>query len=95
MFDSNDHLVVESGNVPVRRGGGWTVVRVGRMAYRRVMVNFAKYVVIEFLNREGWDVEEVVDEWLNQAPLLTRPPTPLSAPLPSASPQKKSDLGGE
>lgn len=39
----------------------------GRIAIRRnrwMLINFAKFVVLEFLNRADYDVENIVDEWM-------------------------------
>ena len=70
MFEPTDNIP-DFGSVPVRRrGGAWTMMRVTRMAYRRTMINFAKLIIVEFLNRRAWDVEAVVDEWLDGAPQL-------------------------
>lgn len=68
MFDPTDNFP-ENESIPVRRhGGAWTMMRVSRQAYRRTMIQFAKWLIVEFLNRPTWDVESVVDEWLNGSP---------------------------
>lgn len=72
MFEPYDNMISEFGSVPVRRrGGAWTMMRVARLAYRRTMVSFAKYVLIQFdILVDGDLVERVVDEWLNKSPSL-------------------------
>jgi len=52
-----------------RRGGGLTVARVAWMSYRWTMIQFAKFVLVEFDMVASTDlVEEVVDAWINRTP---------------------------
>lgn len=59
------------GEVAVRRPGGrLTVARVAWNSYRWTMVQFAKFVLVEFgMVASSSLVEEVVDAWLESRPL--------------------------
>lgn len=70
MFEPTDNIP-EFGSIPVRRGGGWGLLRVARMGYRRTMISFAKYILIEFdVMADGDLIEKAVDAWLNHAPVM-------------------------
>lgn len=75
MIEPNDlHLYVPAGardNLPFgevarrTRGGGLTVARVKWFAYRWTMIQFAKFVLLEFdMTASSHLVEEAVDAWL-------------------------------
>ena len=69
MFDPLDH--VPAGGDVARRGWGgkWTVARVSWQKYRWVMIQFAKYVAIEWSDRNSTStIEEIVDAWLRERP---------------------------
>lgn len=67
MFDPRDNRF---GMVASRRrGGGLTVARVAWGAYRWSMIQFAKFVLVQFDMTASTDlVEAVVDEWLADRP---------------------------
>jgi hypothetical protein len=58
------------GQVAVRRpGGGLTVARVAWRTYRWTMIQFAKFVLVEFgMVASSSLVEEVVDAWIASRP---------------------------
>jgi len=65
MFDARDNRFDLVGSR--RRGGGMTVARMAWWSYRWTMIQFAKFVLVNF----GYaptteEVEEVVDAWLNR-----------------------------
>ena len=50
-----------------RRGSGLTVARVAWVSYRWTMIQFAKFVLVEFdMVASSSLVEEVVDAWLEK-----------------------------
>lgn len=63
MFDAKDHrwgMVAER-----RQGGRLTVTRVTWQAFRWTMIQFAKFVLVEFeVSAPGEQVEAVVEAWL-------------------------------
>lgn len=65
MFDPQDNRF---GEVASRRGGGsLTVVRLSWLAHRWTMIQFAKFVLVEFDMVASQDlVEQVVDAWLSR-----------------------------
>lgn len=67
MFDAQDNrfgLVASR-----RRGGGLTVARVAWWSYRWSMIQFAKFVLVEFgYAPRTEEVEEVVDAWFAPPP---------------------------
>lgn len=68
LFDSQDHRF---GEVASRRRSGLTVARMSWRVYRWTMIQFAKFVLVEFGYAPRTDeVEEVVDAWLAGRPPL-------------------------
>lgn len=69
MFDPRDHVPAAWGSVGRRRGGRMTVERASWRAYRWVMIQFAKYVAIEWGDMNSTrTIEEIVDAWLRERP---------------------------
>ena len=67
MFDPTDHLWGEVAGR--RRGGGLTVNRVAWRVFRWRLVQFAKFVLVEFDIVASSDmVEAAVDAWLERTP---------------------------
>lgn len=62
------------GEVSVRRRGGLTVERVAWHSFRWTMIQFAKFVLLEFeMVASSSLVEEVVDAWLESRPTPPQP----------------------
>lgn len=67
MFDTRDHLWGQTAGR--RRGGGLTVNRVAWRVFRWRLVQFAKFLLLEFdILADGDLVEAAVDAWLERTP---------------------------